>query len=360
MSGPPRPVHQLVAALSAGDAISNEALAIREHLRRRGRASDIFAERTHTAMVGEARPLAEYPGAASGAICFFHFSIGSAASSLAFHRTEPLVCVYHNITPAEFFIGFHDHLAGLCHHGRRELRTFATRAQLGLGDSEYNRRELEAAGFRATGVLPIVFDWSRYAEPGNPVLPAALEPFEGTTVLFVSRVVPNKRFEDVIAAFAAFQRLVPDSRLILAGDAAGQERYLRRLMERAAALHARRVIFTGHVEQADLHALYRMADVFLCLSRHEGFGVPLVEAMVFGVPVVALDAAAVRETLDGGGALVSSSDPSLVAEVLRHVTADGPVRRAVLDAQHRAIARRRAMDFGALLDAQIARVEATP
>lgn len=354
----PRPVHQLVAALSAGDAISNEALAIRDHLRKRGRRSDIFAERTHTAMVGEARPLTQYPGAADGAICFFHFSIGSAASSLAYHRKEPLVCVYHNITPAEFFIGFHDHLAGLCHHGRRELETFAGRAQLGLGDSEYNRRELEAAGFRATGVLPIVFDWKRYDEPANPIVPVSLEPFEGVTVLFVSRVVPNKRFEDVIAAFAAFQRLVPNSRLVLAGDSAGQERYLRRLLERVSALGARRVVFTGHIEQADLHALYGMADVFLCLSRHEGFGVPLVEAMLFGVPVVALDATAVRETLDGGGALLSSSDPDLVAEVLRHVVNDGPVRRAVLDAQRRALARRRATDFGTLLDAQIARLEA--
>lgn len=352
-----RPVHQLVAALSYGDAISNEALAIRDHLRRRGHASEIFAERTHPAMFHEARPLPEYAKSAPGSICLFHFSIGSAASSLAFHRSEPLVCLYHNITPAEFFIGFHDHLAGLCHHGRRELHTFAARADLGLGDSEYNRVELEEAGFRKTGVLPIVLDWSRYDVTPSPVTETTLHPYDGVTLLFVSRVVPNKRFEDLLSMFAVFQHDEPKSRLILAGDSLGHERYWRRLLERTQALRLRNVIFTGHVEQADLVSYYRAADAFVCLSGHEGFGVPLVEAMNFGVPVVALDRGAVRETLDGGGVVIDDPSPWFVSEIVRRVVRDGAFRAAVLHSQAQALARRKALDFGALLDAELDKVQ---
>jgi hypothetical protein len=90
-----------------------------------------------------ARPLAEYATvSAPETVCVFHFSIGSAAGRLAYHAPDRLVSIYHNITPADFFLGFHPHLAGLCYHGRRELAAFAPRCELALGDSEFNRREL--------------------------------------------------------------------------------------------------------------------------------------------------------------------------------------------------------------------------
>ena len=150
MSAAPRRVHQLLAALSYGDAIGNEALAIQKHLRAAGFESDIFAESVHPRMAHLARPLWEYGAVSSPeTVCLFHFSIGSAAGRRIFHAPDRLVAIYHNITPAHFFLGFHPHLAGLCYHGRRELSAFAPRTELALGDSEYNRRELEAAGFRA-------------------------------------------------------------------------------------------------------------------------------------------------------------------------------------------------------------------
>ncbi len=128
----PKAIHQVLAALAYGDAIGNEALAIRAHLRVRGFESDIFAEKVHPQMAGLARPLSEYEGAAAaGALCMFHFSIVSAASSLVYHGKDPLICVYHNITRPEFFFPFHPHLARLCYHGRRELAAFAPRSVLG-------------------------------------------------------------------------------------------------------------------------------------------------------------------------------------------------------------------------------------
>jgi glycosyltransferase involved in cell wall biosynthesis len=351
----PRAVHQVLAALAYGDAIGNEALAIRDHLRRRGFESEIFAEKVHSRMAGLARPLSEYEDAAPGqSLCMFHFSIGSAASSLVYHRKDPLICVYHNITPPEFFFPFHPHLARLCHHGKRELAAFAPRSALGLGVSEFNRRELQAAGFRRTGVLPIVIDWSRYAEDPSPVMLKRLAGFSGPTILFVGRIVPNKKFEDLLTAFAAFQRHhQPESRLLLVGDSTGHERYLRRLLESVHSLRLRNVVFTGQVTQADLIAVYLRSDAFLCLSEHEGFCVPLLEAMHFGLPVLAYDAGAVSETLGGGGVLLDSKDPRVVAEALDLVLKEGDFRRTVLATQALTLEEAKAVDSGALLEAHI-------
>jgi glycosyltransferase involved in cell wall biosynthesis len=347
--GPPRRVHQLLAALSYGDAISNEALAIRGHLRAAGFESDIFAEKVHPRMAHLARPLWEYPASSPGGVCLFHFSIGSAAGRLAFHSSEPLVAIYHNITPASFFLGFHPHLAGLCHHGRRELAAFAPRTTLGLGDSEFNRLELETVGFERTAVLPIVLDLGLYERPPSPVVRRLCDD-ERTNILFVGRIIPNKKIEDLLRVFAAYQRWVdPRSRLLLVGDHRGFERYLDRLQELVSELRLDEVVFTGQVDDDELYAYYREADLFLCLSEHEGFCVPLLEAMHFGVPVVAYDAGAVRETLRGGGILLREKRPEELAELLGRLRRDEGLRRAVLATQERAIGEIRATDFGALL-----------
>jgi glycosyltransferase involved in cell wall biosynthesis len=350
VSAAPRRLHQLTAALSYGDAIGNEALAIQKHLRAAGYESDIFAEGVHPRMAHLARPLWEYADvSAPDTVCLYHFSIGSAAGRMIFHAPDRLVAIYHNITPARFFLGFHPHLAGLCYHGRRELSAFAPRTELGLGDSEYNRRELEEAGYARTAVLPIVLDLAAYAAPPSPVTRALFDDGR-TNVLFVGRMIPNKRIDDLIRTFAAYQRAFnPKSRLILAGDHRGHERYYARLQELVREVRAEEVVFTGHVQQDDLLACYAAAHVFLCLSEHEGFGVPLVEAMVFGLPVIAYDAGAVAETLRGGGILLSEKDPMTVAALIDRVTADGALRATVLRTQERAMADIRATDFGALL-----------
>lgn len=343
-------VHQLLAALSYGDAIGNEALAIQRQLRAAGHESDIFAELVHPRVAHLARPLWEYREVSSpDTVCIFHFSIGSAAGRLIHEAPDRLVIVYHNITPARFFLGFHPHLAGLCHHGRRELAAFAPRTDLALGDSEVNRRELEEAGFARTGVLPIVLDLSLYERPPSPVVKKRFDDGR-VNVLFVGRVIPNKRIDDLIRSFSVYQKwLQPRSRLLLVGDTRGFERYLGRLHELVRELQVEEVVFTGQVDDDDLYAYYRVSDVFLCLSEHEGFCVPLQEAMHFNLPVIAYDAGAVRETLHGGGLLLQDKRPELVAELLDRMTHGGGLRRTVLEGQARAIAGIRATDFGALL-----------
>lgn len=346
----PRQVHQLLAALSYGDAIGNEALAIQRHLRGMGFESEIYAERVHPRMARLARPLWRYPEVSSkDSVCLFHFSIGSAAGRLIHPAPDRLVSIYHNITPAHFFLGFHRHLAGLCYHGRRELRAFAPRTELALGDSEFNRRELEQAGYERTGVLPIVLDLASYDRPAAPVVDRMFR--DGRrNLLFVGRVIPNKRIDDLIRVFAVYQRyLEPRSRLLLVGEHKGFERYYDRLRQLVAELRVEEVVFTGHVDDDELLAYYRLADLFLCLSEHEGFCVPLVEAMHFGVPVVAYDASAVAETLRGGGVLLRDKSPALVAELVDRVINDAALRAGVLRSQARAMDAIRATDYEAVL-----------
>jgi len=350
-------IHQVLAALSYGHAIGNEALPNQRHLRGAGFESDNFTEGVHPRMSGLARPLWEYRQVSSPeTVCLFHFSIGSAAGRLVHHAPDRLVCIYHNITPADFFLGFHPHLAGLCYHGRRELQAFAPRAELGLGDSEFNRRELEAAGFRRTEVLPIVLDFEAYRRPPSPVIRRIYDDGR-VNILFVGRIIPNKRIDDLIRTFAVYQRyLEPRSRLLLVGDHRGHERYYDRLQEMVRSLRLDEVVFTGHVDDDELLACYSVADVFLCLSEHEGFCVPLLEAMTFGIPVLAYDAGAVAETLRGGGVLLKDKRPEAVAELVQAVRTDPALRRAVLATQERALREVRAVDFRALLMERLAPV----
>lgn len=356
MSAAPRRVHQVLATLSYGDAIAHQALAIQQGLRRAGFESDIFAEASHPRVSHLARPLEEYGGvSARETVCLFHFAVGSAAGPLVYHAPDRLVVVYHNITPAHHFLGFQHHVVGLCYHGRRELSAFAPRAELALGVSRFNQRELTAAGFARTGVLPIVPDLDALRRPASRVV-QRLYGDGRTNVLFVGRIIPNKRIDDLVRVFAVYKRLDSRARLLLVGDTAGCPHYHDRLLAMARELGVADVVFAGHVDDDELRAYYRASAVFLCLSDHEGYCVPLLEAMNFGVPVIAYDAGAVAETLRGGGVLLKEKRPEAVAELIACLTRDGALRASVLATQRRTLEALRATDFDALLLERLAPV----
>ena len=204
-------------------------------------------------------------------ILIHHFSIGSRASRTAYALPGRMALVYHNITPPEYFVGVHKDLVKLCFHGRRELTAYIDRCDLALGDSEYNRQELRRSGFPRTGVLPVVPDFSHLDQPPRPHLRRRTSTTGWTNVMFVGRVIPNKKFEDVIRAFHVYRtRHNPRSRLLLVGSYSGFERYLAMLQALVARLGTPDVHFLGHVSNEELSALYDVADMFLCASEHEG------------------------------------------------------------------------------------------
>ena len=343
-------VHQVLATLGYGDAIGHEVLGIQRVLRAAGYTSEIYVETADPRLEHMTIDYREMVGNVSpDDVLIHHFSIGSRASRVAYALPGRMVLVYHNITPPEYFIGVHKDLVRLCFHGRRELMAYIPRCDLALGDSEYNRQELAALGFPATGVLPVVPDFVHLDVEPDRSLAADFDD-EWTNVMFVGRVIPNKKFEDVIRAFHAYRtRHNPRSRLLLVGSYSGFERYLSMLHALIATLGTPDVHFLGHVRNEELTALYDVADLFLCQSEHEGFCVPLIEAFYKQVPVLAYAATAVPATMDGGGVLHDNKDPLHVAEVMAALLDDPALADAVIASQDAALARLRGRDFGGTL-----------
>jgi glycosyltransferase involved in cell wall biosynthesis len=278
-----------------------------------------------------------------------HFSLGSRASRTAFALPCRMILVYHNITPPQYFLGVHDQLVRQCYHGRRELLPYRSRCELALGDSEFNRQELETLGFDPTGVLPVVPDFSHLDVPPDPRVGDAWD--DGwTNILFVGRMVPNKRPDNLIRFFHAYKTLYnPRSRLLLAGSYGGFATYLAQLHGLAARLGVEDVHILGQVSDEELTALYDVADLLLCASEHEGFCVPLIEAFYKRVPVLAYAATAVPATMDGGGVLYESRDPRRVAPVMHALVSDHDLADRVLGAQDAALDRLQAQDFDRLV-----------
>ena len=335
-------IHQWVPAAHRGDAIGDSARAVRDMLRGMGHDSEIFALTIDDNMREEAVPFAD-AAATGGDVTIFHFALPSPMTEAFAQLRGRKVLQYHNITPAAFFAPYDAGLFRLAALGRRELATLAGRVDLALGDSDFNRQELEALGFGRTGVMPIAVNTARIT--GAPRRPA-LERILGDgliNVLFVGRIVPNKRIEDHIRLAEMYKRYVDAYyRFIFVGRYDGLPRYydqIRALVNQYEMLPDR-FWFTGPVPDEDLAAFYRWADAYVSLSEHEGFCVPLVEAMAADVPIVAYAAGAVPETLGGAGLLFEPRDLEVAAELLGSVVYDRGLRDGVLEGQ-----RRRLRDF---------------
>ena len=362
MTGAARPrVHQILATLGYGDAIGNEVLGINRALRRAGFDSEIIVETADPRLedlTADYREMVHEVGPDD--LLIHHFSLGSRASRTAFALPSRMMLIYHNITPPEYFLGVHDQLVRQCYHGRRELLPYRSRCDMALGDSEYNRLELESLGFARTAVLPVVPDFTHLAvEPDVRVFRAYDD--EWTNILFVGRVIPNKRPDNVIRFFHAYKTLYNrKTRLILAGSHGGFDTYLAQLHRLVADLGVADVHILGQVSNEELTALYDVADLFLCASEHEGFCVPLIEAFHKRVPVLAYAATAVPATMDGGGVLYDTTDPRRVAALMHGVLASRPREDAVLAAQDAALDRLMALDFSGMIERYVRDVLAGP
>lgn len=354
-------VHQVLATLGYGDAIGHEVLGIQQALRLAGYESDIFVEAADHRLEPLTRDYRELVDASHpDNLLLHHFSIGSKASRTAFALPDRMALIYHNITPPEYFVGVHRTLARQCFQGRRELRAYVDRCDLALGDSEFNRQDLEALGFPRTAVLPVVPDFSHLDRAPNRFVAGQFDD-EATNILFVGRVIANKKIDDLIRIFHAYHtNFNPRSRLLIVGIFSLFERYLASLNELVAELDLSDVHFTGHVSDEELVAFYEVADLFLCTSEHEGFCVPLVEAFYKQVPVVAYAATAVPSTMDGGGVLFDTKDPRYVAALMDAVLSDTALQEAIVEGQDAAVGRLQARDFTGTLLGFVDQILASP
>ncbi|MXY25478.1 MAG: glycosyltransferase [Acidobacteria bacterium] len=337
-------INQWVPAAHQGDAVGDSARRVRRLLRERGHTSEIYALTIDDDLAGDIRPFTE-AAARQGDATVLHFAVPSPMTEELTTLPGRTAIQYHNLTPAHFFAPWDAGLFRLMTIGRQELASLAGRVDLALGDSDYNRQELEALGFGRTGVMPIAVDTRRITgAPRMPVLERTLD--DGfANILFVGRMVPQKKIEDLLKLGEHYKRYVDtEYRFLFVGRTDGVPGYYAALREMASRyrLPPQRFVFTGRVSDDELAAYYRMADAYVSLSEHEGFCVPLVEAMAADVPILAYGAAAVPETLGGAGVTFTPKDLEYAAELLGLLVYDDALRASVLAGQ-----RRRLADFGA-------------
>jgi glycosyltransferase involved in cell wall biosynthesis len=328
-------IHQLLPCLRHGDAIGNHTLEIQRILQHWGHNSYIFADDIHNEMRPFAKPYKKLRGRTlRDAVLIYHFSLGSPVSDFVKSLPNPKILIYHNITPAHFLRGFDEYMREVLDKGRDELKLFATLCDLALGDSEFNRLELEELGFQDTGVLPIILNFEKYTASPAPYILNRYDN-EWKNIIFVGRVVPNKCQEDLVHAFHVYKRYVnPKSRLFIIG-LGGIERYDFMLEDFVRQLDVEDVYLTGKVTDDELAAYYQIADLMLCMSEHEGFNVPLIEAMHAGVPILAYNSTSIPYTLGEAGVLANEKQYEAIAEMMDIIMENQKLRSGILEAQHK-------------------------
>jgi L-malate glycosyltransferase len=339
-------IDQYVPGFAKHDAIGNHTLQIRALLRSKGIESDIYGEWIDSRVAAEARPYTE-ARPRPGSTVLYHASTHSGMVDwLADHATKGVTVLsdYHNITPSSYFRRWEPSAAESMDLARVELDQLAPIVPLALADSQFNEKELVAVGYSRTATAHLLVDLEDYhRRPDGKTLDRLRREKQqgGARWLFVGRIAPNKCQHDVIGAFAAYRRMFdPAARLTLVGSATAA-RYLRALQQLAASLDlGDSVTIADNVPFPDLLAHFATADVFVCMSEHEGFCVPVLEAMELGVPVVAYDAAAVPETLAGSGVLLEDKDPWNAALAVQQLLSDQGRRDELV-----AVAKLRARDL---------------
>lgn len=330
---------QLTPTFSAGDAVSNDVIAMSEVLSLMGFENYIVALNISKKMEGRAVRLNKYIPREND-IFVYHMSIGNEMSEFVIRaKVKRKIMVYHNITPYEYFEGISP-LADPCRQGRLELVKLKDCIDFALCDSDYNKEELDSMGYKNTATLPIVFDKVEYLEtsPSESVLKKYGN--DGyTNILFVGRIVPNKKQEDVIQSFHLYRKYINSkARLFLVGAVVTTERYMEALNEYIADNKIEGVHFRGHVSFPEILAYYKLSDIFLCESEHEGFCVPLLEAMTFNIPVIAYKSSAIPYTMGDSGIIVNEKDHALIAETINAIVTNDNLRAGIIKKQQKRLA----------------------
>jgi glycosyltransferase involved in cell wall biosynthesis len=328
-------IHQFVPTLAPRDAAGEHYIAVQTALREAGYHSEIYAFEAKHEYAKRAHDFRSFAGGVAGEKTWllYQSSVGSPVADFVNERDEPLMVDYHNITPASYFAKWEPVVAGALSKGRRQLADLEPRSSLGIAHSTFSAEELIALDFSPTAVVPVLLDIDALerAEPDPGV--ARLD---ANTWLFVGRIAPNKAQHDIIKAFAVYRRCYdPTARLRLVGGSSSHS-YQSSLIDFVDALGlADAIEITGPVSTAALMAFYDTADVLVVCSDHEGFLVPLLEAMYHRVPIVAYAAAAVPETVGDAGLTLAVKDPATIADAVNRVLTNDALRSQLIAAGQR-------------------------
>ena len=332
----PQTLNQFLTGATAGDAITDHALTLRGWLREMGFDANLYAEHIHESVAAEVRPLAAYRRARGERWAIYHHSTGSGVAGFLQERGPRLILIYHNVTPAHFFKAVDPAWVARSQEGKAQLRQLRPQVDLALGVSAYNTGHLEAAGYETCGVLPITLAEEQLQGEGNRALAARLKE-RRPILLFVGRLAPNKKQEDLVKLLHAYRRIRAEAQLALVGDrwTVGYDRWIEHMADDLGLDDA--VTLTGKISQRDMLTYYRHADVYVSMSEHEGFGKPLIESMYLGLPVMAYATAGVPGTMGDAGVLFHQKDYEQLAEVVDILVTNGALRRRLIERQRKRV-----------------------
>jgi glycosyltransferase involved in cell wall biosynthesis len=330
-------IDQILPSLASRDAIGVHTLALTDALRAAGVDSDIYYGTSTPDVATLGRPVSELGRQGRDRWLLYHASIGSPVFNIVAARGEPKLVNYHNITPAELLGGWAPQVSYEVALGRAQLERLAPDSRFAVADSAFNESELRALGYHGTAVVPLLIDMHAKSDEPDPELAQLLarrkERDGGADLLYVGKISPHKAPHDLVKMLDVLRRSYdPAARLHLVGSPLGEtyEPALRAFIEELGLREA--VNLSGSVTGAELEAYYRAADVFVCASDHEGFCVPLAEAMGHGVPIVAYGVTAVPETVGGAGLVLPDKSALPFAAAVGRVLRDATLRAILASA----------------------------
>lgn len=358
-----RRIDQVIPSLASRDAIGGHVLQLQQLLRRRGFESDIYYGTATPDRLAYGLPVAKLGNkSAAGRVLLYQLSIGSWVGDVFRDREERKFVNYHNITPAELLEAWIPEVGDEVRRGRAQLLELAPDTEFAIADSRFNERELQHAGYRSTVTVPLLLDLGEFAGEPDPVLSDRLERQRaggGADLLFVGKVSPHKGQDDLVKALAAYRRTYdPKARLHIVGGAISEayRAAVERFSDELGLSDA--VEFAGSVTHAELIAYYGAADAFVCLSNHEGFCVPLLEAMYRRVPIISYRFTAVPETVATAGLVLPDKQPLRVAAAIDRVINDTELRTTLAVAAAERVASfalpKVQKEFGAALESAFA------
>lgn len=344
-------IDQLIPAFHQGDAIGDTAYHMKQFFLSQGFQSEIYCLSRDQGLESDSCLFEKFPVQNPSDICILHFGLPSPLTKALVDMSSRKVIIYHNITPSKFFQEYSLEMARITDIGRKELKTLAPHVELAFADSEYNRQELVDCGYKNTEVLPLFVDFSKYDKPIDRMT-YDLYKDGRTNILFAGRVVPNKKIEDLIKVVFIYKKYVsPLVRLIVVGKTSSLPGYYKGLVQLADEFYLKpeEMLFTGHIPDEEMFALYKASDVFLSMSEHEGFGLPFIESLVFDLPVIAYDCTAVSSTLDGAGILIKRKKLDYIAELIEMIAHNSGLRKKIISGQRERLKRFKEMNLDEFL-----------
>lgn len=328
-----RGIHQLSSGISPRDAVSNEILEIRNILKKIGYNSQIYAERIHPELKFKVKKYTNYKKRCKDDIFIYHQTVGINFLDFIKNLDSKIIMIYHNITPPEYFVGINDKIANQCRLGLKQINELKKTVDIVVAKSEYSKNDLENIGYQNIQVMPILLDKTKYEL--NPIKNIISKYKNSVNILYVGRIVKHKQVDEIIKIFHYYNcNINPNSNLFLIGKPLNfDDKYYLSLESLIENEKIKNVHFIIGADDKKLVTYYSLADVFIIMSKHEGFCVPIVECMMFKVPIIANNSSAIPDTLGEGGILIKKETHREIAKLIDKIVNDETFRDSLIEKQ---------------------------